>query len=97
MKAIASLAVYSGINIIHVGTPLVSDTTDIQERLEILKAVHDVNSEVIPVFTRASLEILPNLINLFGRKSIIMVCGAIRTNGKIDYRKLEHFIKEAHI
>ena len=97
MKTVASLAAYSGLNIIHIGTPLFSDTIDVQEALEILNNIKQINNEMIPVFTKASIEILPDLVELAGKKIIVMICGSARTNGEIDWMKFNKFIKGGHL
>ena len=93
MKAVTPLAAYSGMNMIHIGTPLFSTNNSVKERISILKAINEVNPEVMPVFTKVSPQIIPSLIKSFGKKIIIMACGSIRTNGYLDWKKIKSMIE----
>jgi|GEM_PF-2101383 len=96
MKSIASLAAYSGLDIIHIGTPLFSDPFDIKERLDILETIRNINPAVLPVFTKVHFDIVEDLIRMFGTSIIIMVCGSIRKGGSINWemmKKLVHLVK----
>ena len=92
MKAIASLAVYGGINIIHVGTPLFANFSDIKERLDILKRIKNINPAVLPVFTKVDFDIVEDLIKMFGTSIIIMVCGSIRKEGVINWKMMKKLV-----
>ncbi len=94
MKAVALLAIYSGMSVIHIGHPFFSADNSIKERLSILRAMDEVNPDVIPVFTKSSSQGVPNLLRLFGKNIIIMACGSIRTNGYLDWGKIEKWIKQ---
>jgi ribulose 1,5-bisphosphate carboxylase large subunit-like protein len=92
MKAVAILAAYSGMNMIHIGTPFFSINNSVKERISIIKAINNVVPEVIPIFTKVSHEIIPLLMRAFGKKIIIMICGSIRTNGYLDWKKVKSII-----
>jgi len=93
MKAIAVLAAYSGMNMIHIGTPFFSVKNSIRKSLSIFQAVKEINAKAVPVFTKTSQEILSDLIRLFSRNIIIMACGSLRTNGYLDWDKVRQWIK----
>ncbi|MEM3592971.1 MAG: RuBisCO large subunit C-terminal-like domain-containing protein [Candidatus Micrarchaeia archaeon] len=84
MKALALLAPYSGMNMIHIGTPFFSKNNSVSERLSILKAIKQVNPEILPVFTKCSHQIISFLIKSFGKEIIIMACGSIMGDTSID-------------
>jgi len=93
MQAVAQLAAYSGMNMIHIGTPLFSKTRSVAERIAIVRSILSVNPHVLPVFTKVSLEIIPSLINVFSPRTIIMVCGFIRTKGSLDLKKFKYILE----
>lgn len=93
MKAVALLAAYSGMNMIHIGTPFFSVNNIVKERLSILEALNKVNPEVIPIFTKSSPQEAFNLKRLFGKNIIIMACGSIRTNGYLDWNKVKELVQ----
>ena len=95
MRAMASLAVYSGIDMIHIGTPFLSINGNVEESIHILRAIKRVNKEAIPIFTKTSIHLIPKLIKLFGKNITIMACGSLRTNGYLDWRKAKKWIEVA--
>lgn len=93
MKALALLATYSGMSMLHIGTPLFCNNSTIRGCTNIINAIRKVNPNVTPVFTKTSPQIISFLVKSFGKKTIIMACGSIRTNGYLDWEKLKHIIE----
>lgn len=93
MKAVALLATYTGINMLHIGTPFFSIQSNVKQSTETLKVIKTINPEIIPVFTKASPEIIHYLVKSFSKDIIIMVCGSIRTNGNLDWEKIKNIMK----
>lgn len=93
MKVVALLATYSGMNIIHIGTPFFSENNSVKECVTVLKSINKVNTGVIPVFTKASFHIISDLIKSFGKKIIIMAGGPVRTKGHLDWKKMKRLIE----
>jgi ribulose 1,5-bisphosphate carboxylase large subunit-like protein len=92
MEAMSSLAVYSGIDLIHIGTPFIAFKNDIEKCRKILKSIQQINKKTVPVFTKTSHQIIPHLVKLFGYDIILMACGSLRTSGKIDWNKVASWI-----
>lgn len=93
MKAMALLATYSGMNMLHIGTPLFYTNNNIKDCINIIEAIKKINSEVMPIFTKTSPQIIRSLIRSFGKKIIIMACGSIRTNGYLDWKKVKQLVE----
>jgi ribulose 1,5-bisphosphate carboxylase large subunit-like protein len=92
MKAVAQLAVYSGLDIIHIGTPHFWVDKKAKENQEILNAVISINPTVLAVFTKCSHSIVISLTKWFGKEIIVMSCGPLRTNGSLDWLKVKKMI-----
>lgn len=93
MKAMASIAAYCGADIIHVGTPFLSSDISIRECVGTIEAMKRVKKEVLPVFTKMSIQLTPKLVELFGKDIIVLACGGLRTNGTLNWRKVKRWIK----
>lgn len=93
MRAMARLAAYSGINILHIGTPILSIDNSVKKCKNILKVINELNLEIIPVFTKISPQIISSLTRLYGKKIILMACGSIITKGYLDWGKLKNIIE----
>ena len=93
MQALASVAVYSGMNLVHIGTPFIEVNTELNASNRIYSAIKQINKDVIQVFTKVSSQIVPSLIKTFGPHITLMACGSIRTKGELDWQKVENLIK----
>lgn len=93
MNTVSVLAAYSGMSMIHIGTPFFSKNNSVKERVTILKSVTKVNTCIMPVFTKVSFQIISDLIKSFGKKIIIMAGGLVRTKGHLDWKKVKRLIE----
>lgn len=94
MKAVGILSAYSGLDLLHVGTPTFSNQFTIKERMEIIKAIKTINPRIIPIFTKVSKAIIPPLLKQFGKNIIIMARGSIENKEGYDYSKIRDMIQE---
>jgi len=92
MEAISSLAIHSGIDVIHIGTPFIALKISVERCRKILESVRQINKKSIPVFTKTSHHIVPHLVKLFGNDIVIMACGSLRTSGNINWNKVMRWI-----
>jgi ribulose 1,5-bisphosphate carboxylase large subunit-like protein len=92
MRAVGLLSSYCGINLIHVGTPLLLKDMSIKRTLNIVEGIRYVNKSTLPVFTKTSAEIVPDLRRIFSDNIVIMACGSLRKKGELDYRRMENWL-----
>lgn len=92
-KALLPLGIYSGLNMIHIGTPLLNDKQSVRYTYEKLNIIKTLNPFVLPVFTKISLEIAKDILCLFGKNIILMLWDGVE-NSKIIYREIKTYAKE---
>ena len=96
MKALAKIAVLSGIDYLHLGTSI--------ER-KILAQQHELINELrmlapfLPVFSKTSPEINPMLLNNLGHELILMACGYFRNEqtSEINWAQVKKWIRAAKL
>ena len=93
MKALAKLAVYSGLDILHIGTPLRFTVDEVKERREIIKEARRIRSGFLPVFTKITIDISRELIRHFGKRIILMACGGFFNGNSFIWDEIEQWIE----
>jgi ribulose 1,5-bisphosphate carboxylase large subunit-like protein len=91
MKAIILLAQYSGINMLHIGTPHYGDEQAIQNVSEITQAARNIKL-FVPIFTKTSPAVIPQIEHTIDKPYVLMACGYFRSNGVLDWNKIMQWI-----
>lgn len=93
MNVLGKLALYSGIDLMHVGTPNTKNMS--LEKRNLINELRNFSTSFVPIFTKTS----PEVINKFIRKitpKIVLACGYFRKqNGDIDWNKVDYWIESA--
>lgn len=83
MQALSVLAVLSGIDMLHIGTPTASV---LQEKSEMVTELRALKASFLPIFTKTTPEVIQALLPAFEDKAIYMACGFFRNKeGYIDW------------
>lgn len=91
MQATSILALISGIDFLHIGTPTVAN---VNERFKLYKELSDLNPGFLPIFTKTTPEILQSIIPIFKDNAIYLSCGYFRNHaGKINWEKVKLWSK----
>jgi len=86
MQALSILAILSGIDMLHIGTPTAGN---LQESFELVKELRSLKANFLPIFTKTTPEVIKALIPTFEDKAIYMACGYFRNNeGHIDWNRV---------
>jgi ribulose-bisphosphate carboxylase large chain len=84
MSVIAKLARLSGLDMVHVGTPLPGDIVKVNEVRRSVSALQGKLGELrpaMPVFSKTSIELGRYLLNAYGKDCTLMACGSIYGEG----------------
>lgn len=95
MNALGSLALLAGIDFLHIGTP--NNENDILDRMYMVSKLRQIHPTFIPVLTKTTPALLPQLIKSFGNTSVYMACGYFRKSDgiTIDWIKVEEWVSSA--
>lgn len=86
MQALSILALLSGIDMLHIGTPTVSV---LQEKSEMVTELKALKASFLPIFTKTTPEVINALLPIFEDKAIYMACGYFRNKeGYIDWNSV---------
>lgn len=95
MEALSTIAALSGIDFLHIGTPVNRDSAI--KKLQLVTRIRPINSRFIPVFTKTSPDILTNLVDLFDDQAVLMACGYFRdSKGAINWENVQKWVSVAH-
>lgn len=95
MNALGVLAVLSGVDYLHIGTP--QNSKQSEKEVDLINQVRKINPCFLPIFTKTTPELFPQLIQSFGKEIILMACGYFREPQKIglNWEKVKEWIDEA--
>lgn len=95
MNALSKIALFSGIDYLHLGTTLQKDKLDEQNNL--IKNIRKFNSGFMPIFTKTSSEILPLLFSKLSKEIIVLACGYFRDErtSEINWKQVNKWITTA--
>ncbi len=84
MEALVQLAVTSGLDAVHVGTPYTGRKDSMAKTKRIVQMFRStakcINRDAWPVFTKTTADTVPKLISYFGRRVILLACGEIMSD-----------------
>ena len=94
IAALGTLAMIAGIDFLHIGTPI--SNSDIRDKIYLVSHLRQINSSFIPVFTKTTPNLLPQLIRSFGKTAVFMACGYFRNEeGKaIDWARVKEWVSK---
>lgn len=94
VEAISTLAVFAGIDYLHIGTP-VTERQFSEKRIIIDKISEMRNFKA--VFTKTSDTLAGDLVKRFDSKAVYMACGYFRNelNGELEYKKVIEWVERA--
>jgi len=87
MPVIATLGRISGIDLLHVGTPQPDKDRllrEVSESVKILQCEMDKLKPSIPVFSKTTPELAQWIKQLFGSDIVLMACGALYGNDRLE-------------
>ncbi|MCD4759255.1 ribulose 1,5-bisphosphate carboxylase [archaeon] len=91
MQATSILALISGIDFLHLGTPT---EKNVSERFNLYKELAVLKPGFLPIFTKTTPDILQSIMPFFKDEAIYLSCGFFRNhNGKIDWNKVKLWSK----
>jgi ribulose 1,5-bisphosphate carboxylase large subunit-like protein len=94
MKALGTLSVLSGIDFLHIGTP--ANKREARNKLQLASQLLTIKPQFIPVFTKTTPDILPELVNLFDSTAVFMACGYFRDGrGMISWENVLEWVAVA--
>lgn len=86
MQALSVMALLSGIDMMHIGTPTASV---LHERSEMVAELGSLKADFLPIFTKTTPEVIDALLPAFEYKAIYMACGYLRNKeGNIDWNSV---------
>lgn len=91
MDALGVLALLSGIDFLHIGTP--NNKKEEGEKLQLISFLRSINPWFVPVFTKTTPEILMEISYLFDGTVALMACGYFRDDrGAINWGKVQEWV-----
>jgi ribulose 1,5-bisphosphate carboxylase large subunit-like protein len=99
--SLIQFSIASGLNAVHVGTPLLNNQNHIirakQISSDLKKLKEKMGITFFPVITKITQSILPGIIEIFGNNCILVGCGEFIKGPKkeLNLDKINHWIKEA--
>lgn len=89
MQAISILAIISGIDFLHIGTPT---RISVHQRYELYKELSEIKPGFLPVFTKTTPDVLQNILPVFKEHAIYLACGYFRDNtGRINRNNIKNW------
>jgi ribulose 1,5-bisphosphate carboxylase large subunit-like protein len=86
MTALAQLAFASGLDGVHVGTPILNRSTAVTETAGAVRTIRMLSARseasVLPIFSKTSRPIIGGLVEHYGRQAIFIGCGELFINGQ---------------
>ena len=94
MNTLSILLTLSGIDFLHIGTPVTQN--EIDNRFEIINSSRVINKNFKPIFTKTTPEVNKKIIKTLKTTPIYLGCGFFRNNkSEIDWGKVDIWQKEA--